>query len=74
MVNLFRDRMGLAEPSTLEHFGALVEFVEIWDRWLDETIPPEVVGNLEHGEEKLYPLYEDVADQFKRLQKEILGG
>ena len=72
MVNLFRDKMGLAEPSTLEHFGALVEFVEIWDRWLDETIPAEVPGALEHGEEKLYPLYDDLSRQFRRLQKELV--
>ncbi len=63
---------GLAEPSTLEHFGALVEFVEIWDRWLDETIPAEVAGALEHGEDKLYPLYDDLSRQFRRLQKELL--
>jgi hypothetical protein len=71
MVELFRDKMALAEPSTIEHFGALIEFVELWDRWLDRTVPPEVVTALEHGEDKLLPFYEDVAAQFAKLRDEL---
>ena len=33
--------MGLVEPGTRAHFGALVEFIDIWDRWLAKTIPAE---------------------------------
>jgi hypothetical protein len=71
MVALFRDRMALAESSTVEHFGALVEFVDLWDRWLQRTIPPEVIEELEHSEAMLYPLYEDLADNFARLKAEL---
>lgn len=71
MVDMFRERMGLAESSTVEHFGALVEFVDLWDRWLDRTIPSEVVVELEHGEDKLAALYEDLADNFRRLKAEL---
>jgi hypothetical protein len=71
MVDLFRERMALAEPSTVEHFGALVEFVDLWDRWLDRTIPPEVVTELDHSEEKLAPFYADLAEQVGRLKDEL---
>lgn len=71
MVDLFRDRMALAEPSTVEHFGALVAFVDLWDRWLDRSIPPEVVTELGHSEEKLAPFYTDLAENFERLKAEL---
>lgn len=71
MVDLFRERMALAESSTVEHFGALVEFVGLWDRWLEHAIPPEVVTELGHSEEKLTPFYEDLAYNFERLKAEL---
>ncbi len=71
MVDMFRERMALAESSTVEQFGALVEFVDLWDRWLDCTIPGEVIVELEHGEDKLAPLYEDLVHHFDRLKAEL---
>jgi hypothetical protein len=74
MVDLFSAKMQLAEPSTIQHFQALVEFVEIWNRWLDQSLPPEVLGQLRHSEETLNAFYEDVADNFVRMQHALCGG
>lgn len=71
MVDLFADNMWLAEPPTREHFGALVEFVEIWDRWLGGTLPKETVPLLGHSEENLQPFYKDLATQLNRLSNEL---
>lgn len=71
MVDLFADNMWLAEPSTREHFGALVEFVEIWDRWLGGTLPKETVPLLGHSEKNLQPFYKDLATQLNRLSNEL---
>jgi hypothetical protein len=71
MAELFRCKMHLAEFSTIRHFAAFVEFVEIWNRWLDKSIPREVLGELNHSEKNLYPFYEDLADTFARLQREL---
>jgi hypothetical protein len=68
MVDLFTSKMHLAEFSTIQHFPALLEFVEIWNRWLDRSLPVEVLGQLNHSEEKLFPFYQDLADNFARLQ------
>ena len=73
MVKVFSENLALAEPSTIEHFGALVEFVELWDRWLEGTVPAEVTVALEHGEENLHPLYADLSHHFARLQSELQG-
>lgn len=71
MVKHFQANMGLAEPSTREYFGALVEFIEIWDRWLDGTLPKEVAAELDHSEDALQPFYGDLAAQLDRLQREL---
>ena len=63
--------MWLAEPSTLEHYDALAEYVELWNRALEKAIPDDVVLQLDHDEKKLYPFYDDLASQFKRLREEL---
>jgi hypothetical protein len=71
MVELFTSKMHLAEFSTLQHFAVLLEFVEIWNRWLDKSLPGEVLTQLNHSEEKLYPFYEDLGNNFARMQQAL---
>ena len=71
MVKHFADNMSLADPSTRDHFGALVEFVEIWNRWLDKTLPKETLEFLGHSEEKLKPFYKDLADKMVSISDEL---
>lgn len=73
MVEHFTDNMWLAEPSTRAFFGALVEFVEMWDRWLAGTLPKEIVRLLVHSEQLLKALYEEVERQTARLRSMLLG-
>lgn len=73
MVKLFTCRMYLAEASTRAHYAKLLEFVEIWNRHLAQSIPPEVIEELGHNEAELYPLYEDVEKHFTRLQNKLSG-
>lgn len=74
MVALFATNMQLAEDSTRQHFGTLVEFTELWNRSLQKSMPPEVVLALDHDEKKLYPFYEDLESQFRKLRKELERG
>ena len=61
----------LAEPSTLEHFGLLIEFVEIWEWWLDGTLALEVVRLLEHSGDMLQRIRQNLVSQCKPLQQEL---
>ncbi len=72
MVQHFIDHYSLAEPSTQTHLITLVEFVEIWERWLQETIPWDVMRNINNNEEKLLPFYEDLQTQLNRLQCKLV--
>lgn len=68
MMDLFTAKMHLAEPSTRQQFGALVEFVELWERCLRGALPGEVVQRIGPDEENLSGLYADLEANFARLQ------
>jgi hypothetical protein len=74
MVSIFRENYYLADQQTREHFRALLEFVDLWDRWLDKSIPHEVVEDIDHGEKPLYPLYEDLETKHEELRRKLIEG
>ncbi len=71
MVQRLMEKMHLAEFSTISYLQELIDFVEIWNRWLAESLPAEIVDRLGHSEENLYPFYGDVALHFAELQMEL---
>jgi len=71
MLEHFTQHMWLAEPSSLNHFQALVEFVETLRRVEAKNLPHEVIDARQPGEKDLLPLYEDLESQAKRLRKEL---
>jgi hypothetical protein len=74
MVKLFRGSLWLAEASTRQHFSTLIEFVDIWERWLSGSLPAEVIAKLNHCEELLEPLYQDLEGQHSRLRAAVSKG
>jgi hypothetical protein len=74
MLETFRDNLWLAEPETVPHFARLVEFLDIWDRWLAKTLPAEVLDRLNHGEESLKPLYAHVEEIVRELRGWLTAG
>jgi hypothetical protein len=71
MLAEFSKNMGLAEVSTLAYYRELVEFVEVWNRWLKSSLPGDVVTKIDHSEKKLYPLYDDIEKHFKELSASL---
>jgi len=69
MLELFTSKLHLAEPTTRQQFGALVEFVELWERCLRGALPGEVVARIGPNEENLSPFYADLEANFTRLQE-----
>ena len=74
ILRLFREKIGLANEPTRVHYRALVEFIEIWDRFLKKSLPAAVTVELQHNEESLYPLYDEVEREFVRLQGVLKDG
>jgi hypothetical protein len=71
MIQIIRDNMWLAEKSTLQYLPALIEYVDIWDRFMADTLPGEVVNALGHSEETLYPFYDDIQKNHDRIRDQL---
>lgn len=74
MVALLRDNFWLAEPETRRYTDKLVEFVDVWERWLAKAIPYEVVNRLGHSESSLHPLYEHIEKTHDEIRTLIKTG
>lgn len=73
MLDLFTAKMHLAEPSTRQHFSALVEFVELWERCLRGALPGEVVQRIGPDEENLSGYYADLEANFRAIADRAEG-
>lgn len=74
MVQLFRENFYLAEPETQGHYQAIVEFVEGWKRWVEKTLPPEVLNELEHREHNLESFYAQIEAKHAELRARLQQG
>ena len=74
MLIIFTENYWLAEEPTKSHYSELCRYVEIWHRWLGESMPREVLVKVEHSEERLYPLYADLEKQMIDLRSSIASG
>ena len=74
MVTVFRDGLWLADPATRQHFGTLVEFVELWKRVGDGTLDLEGGRRVGPQETKLQPFYENLEQTHDRLRDKVKRG
>ncbi|MBI2818544.1 MAG: hypothetical protein HYX73_01065 [Acidobacteria bacterium] len=74
MLSIFQEKLWLAEPDTTQYLPALTEFVDLWDRWLAESIPAAVVKNLGHSEKQLHAFYEHLERKYEELRTIVAGG
>jgi hypothetical protein len=74
MIEVFRKNMWLAEPSTVAYFPSLLDFVDIWDRFLAGALPGEVIQELNHSEESLQPLYGELQKKHDELRGKLAEG
>lgn len=71
MVERFRTHYWLAEPDTRYFYSELVEFVELWNRWIEKSIPVEVITVLDHGEERLSAFYTHLEQKHNALREKV---
>jgi len=74
MLALFTERYHLAASDTRAFYQPFLEFVEIWNRWLAESLPAEVLKKLGHREENVHPFYEHLESRMEELQTRIARG
>lgn len=74
MVDLFRDFYWLAESETHAYYPDLIEFTEVWNRWNDKALPPEVLKRLEQGKDNLSPFYAHIEQMHDAIRKKLKNG
>ncbi len=74
MLNLFRDKLWLADEETRVFYPTLFEFVEIWNRHLQGSIPFEVIKIMKHTEQNLHPFYHHLQNQRNKLHDLLKQG
>ena len=74
MLRIFTSNLGFADPKTREYYPELSRFIELWDRWIEHTIPAEVMEMLNHTEENLHPFYDHLEDKLDELKGNIPKG
>jgi hypothetical protein len=73
MVRVFREHIALADPDTRQHLPALIEYVEVWERWFRGVIPGQVTQAIGHSERNLHPFYRSIEEVHDRLRKQLGG-
>jgi hypothetical protein len=74
MLTLFTNKYHLADADTRAFYSPFLEFVEIWNMWLAESLEPDVPGKLGHAEENVKPFYAHLEATMQALQDEIARG
>lgn len=65
MLKVFQRNMWLADVDTRIHFSKLVEFVDLWKRWLDHSLPREALELIEQ------PNLNDFFDHLEKRHDEL---
>jgi len=74
MLGLFTERYHFADAETREFYPLFLEYVEVWNMWLAESISAEVVKAIDHRDENVKPFYEHLERKMQQLQDEIARG
>jgi hypothetical protein len=74
MEQIFSDNYWLAEPETRQWYPELIKFLDIWHRFLDRSIPVEVIEEVKHGEDRLLPFYDHLPKELDRLRNKLIEG
>lgn len=71
MLLTFRENYGLADPETDKWYSELCNFVELWERWISDNIPAEVIKKLDYSEKRLNPFYRELENRIDILRSKL---
>jgi hypothetical protein len=74
MIDVFREGLWLADPETRPYLSELIEFVEVWERFIDKSLPKEIPHQIGHREANLNPFYEHIEAKHTQLRQRLVEG
>lgn len=72
MLQIFKENYWLAEPETQEFYSELIEYVEVWNRYVKDGLSGNILDKLNHDEAKLKPFYNELETRTKILREKLL--
>lgn len=74
MVECFRKNYWLADEETRKYFPTLLQYVEVWNRNLNDALPFEVWNALDHKEASLADFYKHLESKHNQLRDQLKNG
>lgn len=74
MIEIFRRNYWLADEETRTYFPTLLQYVEVWNRNLNDALPFEVWNALDHKEARLVAFYEHLEEKHNELRNLLKSG
>ena len=71
IISLITENYSLADEETTKWYNVLFEFIEIWNRSLNNSLPIDVVRKLDHREAKHIEFYNHVENQEAKIKIEL---
>jgi hypothetical protein len=68
----FREKMWLAEPATREYFAPFVEFIDVWERTLRDTISPDIVTDMGHDAQNVHSFHQNIESTHDLLRQLLM--
>jgi hypothetical protein len=72
MLAIFREKIWLVEPATRNYFTPFVEFIDIWERTLRDTISPDIVTEMGHDAQNLHSFYCNIESTHDLLRQRLM--
>lgn len=67
-LEVFTTKFWLSEDTTRQYYEGFYRFVEIWHRYLNQSLPMDALKEIEHGENSLQEFYKDIEDNMIKLK------
>ena len=71
MLELFTEKYWLADEDTRNHYPAFLHYVEIWERFLSESVPRDALERVDHGADRVEAFFRHVEQKVSELQGEL---
>ena len=71
MLEIFTDKYWLADPDTRAYYQDYLEYVEVWDRFMAQSLPREVLVKIKHAEENILAFYEHLERRMEELRQDL---
>ena len=71
MLEIFTEKYWLADPDTRQYYQVYLEFVELWERCLSESIPEKVRRKIQYDQDKLNLFFDHIEERMEKLRREL---